>query len=132
MILLSWNCRGFGNPQTVSALKKVIRLEKPKIIFLMETKSDVDWMKVIRDRCGFKESHVVPSDGSSGGLALFWILEIKIQILSSSLSHIDGIIDEEGYFHKMAYDRVLWQSGDFKKVESWKLLTSLSSVSPLP
>ena len=81
----------------------------------METKLDVDWMKVIRDRCGFKESHVVPSDGSSGGLALFWISKIKIQILSSSLSHIDGIIDEEGYFHKMAYDRVLWQSEDFKK-----------------
>ena len=49
MSLLSWNYRGLGNPQTVSALKNVIRLEKPKIVFLMETKSYVDWMKVIRD-----------------------------------------------------------------------------------
>ena len=96
MSLLSWNGRGLGNPQTISVLKNVIRLEKPKIVFLMETKSDVDWMKVIRDRCGFKESHIVPNDGSSGGLALFWILEIKIQVLSYSMSHIDGVVDEGG------------------------------------
>ena len=96
MSLLSWNYRGLGNPQTVSALKNVIRLEKPKIVFLMETKSDVDWMKVIRDRYDFEESHIVPNDGSSGGLALFWILEIKIQVLSSSMSHIDGVVNEGG------------------------------------
>ena len=52
MSLLSWNCRGLG---IVNVLKKIIRLEKPKFVFLMETKSDVDWMKVIRDRCGFQE-----------------------------------------------------------------------------
>ena len=81
----------------------------------METKSNVDWMKVIGDRCGFQESHIIPNDGSSGGLALFWILEIKIHVLSSSMSYIDGVVDAGGYFHNMAYDKVLWQFGDFKK-----------------
>ena len=28
-----------------NALKEVIRIEKPKIVFLMETKLDRDWMK---------------------------------------------------------------------------------------
>ena len=72
MSLLSWNCRGLGNSQIVNVLKNVIRIEKPKFIFLMETKSNVDWIKVIRDRCGFKEGFIVPSEGSSGDLALFW------------------------------------------------------------
>ena len=63
---------------------------------------------MIRDRCGFKESHIIPNDGFSGGLALFWISEINIQILSSSMSHIDGVVDEGGTSTK-------WQSGDFKK-----------------
>lgn len=71
MSLLSWNCRGLGNLQIVNALKKVIRIEKPNIVFLMEKKSDVDWMKIVRDRSGFKESYIVPSDGSSGGLDCF-------------------------------------------------------------
>ena len=44
MSLLSWNCQGLG---IVNVLKKIIRLEKPKFVFLMETKSDVDWMRVM-------------------------------------------------------------------------------------
>ena len=49
MSLLSWNCRGLGNPQTVNALKKVIRLEDPNLVFLMETKSDEEWVKIVRN-----------------------------------------------------------------------------------
>lgn len=40
MSLLSWKCRGLGNPQTINALKNVIRLEDPTTVFLMETKSN--------------------------------------------------------------------------------------------
>ena len=47
MSLLSWNCRGLENPQTVNALKKAIKIEDPTIVFLMETKSDVEWMKIL-------------------------------------------------------------------------------------
>ena len=72
MSLLSWNYRGLGNPEIVNALKKVIRLKKPKFVFLIGTKLNVDWMKVIRDRCGFQEGFIVPSEGPSGGMALFW------------------------------------------------------------
>ena len=81
MSLLSWNYQGLGNPQTVNALKKVIRLEKLKFICLMETKFHVDWMKVIRDRCGFQEGFFVPNVGSSGGLALFWDSEVRIKVV---------------------------------------------------
>ena len=74
----------------MNALKKVIRLQNPKFVFLMKTKSDKDWMVVVRDRCGFKESFVVPSYGASGGLALFWNSENKVIITNSSQSHIDA------------------------------------------
>ena len=130
--LLSWNYRRLGNPQTISALKNVIRLEKPKIVFLMETKSDVDWMKVIRDRCDFEESHIVPNDGSSGGLALFWISKITIQVLSSSMSHINGVNDEGGTSTKWHMTGFYGNLETSRRVESWQLLTSLFGVSPLP
>lgn len=98
MSLLSWNCRGFENLQTVNALKKVIRLQKPKFVFLMETKFDVDWMKVIRDRFAFQEGFIVPSEGSNGGLALFWDSELRIKVLGFSLSHIDAIVEGGGNY----------------------------------
>lgn len=44
MSLFSWNYKGLENSRTVNALKEVIRIEKPKIFFLMETKSSRDWM----------------------------------------------------------------------------------------
>lgn len=50
MSLLSWNCRGLGNPQTVNAIKKAIRIKKPKLIFSMETKFDKEWVVGVRDR----------------------------------------------------------------------------------
>jgi len=37
MIILSWNCRGLGEPRTVPALCDLIRIHKPDIIFLSET-----------------------------------------------------------------------------------------------
>ena len=93
MSLLSWNCRGLGNPQTVNALKKVIRLEDPNLVFLMETKSNEEWVKIVRNQCGFKDSFIVPSDGLKGWLALFWKSDIKVDVLDSSLSFIDALIE---------------------------------------
>lgn len=70
--MLSWNCQGLGNPQTINALKEVIGVEDPNIVFLMKTKYDRDWMEKVRDQCGFKQVLIVPSRGSKGGLAQFW------------------------------------------------------------
>ena len=76
--------RRLGNPRTVNALKEVIRIEEPKIVFLMETKSDRDWMVKIRDICGFKQGLIVPSRGSSRGLALFWRDDIQVNVIKYS------------------------------------------------
>jgi len=33
----------------------------------METKSDIEWMKIVRECCGFKDGFSYPSEGSNGG-----------------------------------------------------------------
>jgi fructose 1,6-bisphosphatase len=38
MKTFSLNCRGLGNPETVSELHTVVRKEDPSIVFLMETR----------------------------------------------------------------------------------------------
>ena len=132
MSLLSWNCRGLGNPQTVNALKKAIRIEKPDLVFLMETKFDKEWMTSVRDRCGFKESFVVPSLGASGGLALFWNSNNKVKVSSSSQSHIDANVDGSsigGAWHLTGF---YGNPVTSLRLDSWRLLSSLCDGSSLP
>ena len=63
---------GAWEPQIVNALKTVVKNEEPKIVFLMETKSNKDWMIMVRDECEFKHGVFVDSNGMCGGLALMW------------------------------------------------------------
>ena len=74
-------------------MKKVIRVEDPNIVFLMETKSNRDWMVKIHDGCGFKYGLIVPSRGSSGGLTLFWRNELQVNVIKYSMSNIDAEIN---------------------------------------
>ena len=74
MSLLSWNIR------TVWALQKVINKEDPTIVFLIETKSNLDWIMKVKDWCKFKNGLVVPCQGKSGSLAMLWKEEVKFDI----------------------------------------------------
>ena len=95
MNLLSWNCRGLGNFRTVNALKEIIKKEPPKIVFLIETKSNKEWMVMVRDKCEFKNGFFVDSNGTSGGLALLWKEEIRLDVQTYSQTHIDALVEGE-------------------------------------
>ena len=87
----------------------------------METKSDKGWMEYVCDQCEFKHGLIVPSDGSSGGLALFWWKEVTIHIQNYSLSHIDAFVDGgvDGWWHLTCFFGNLETS---RRFESWSLL----------
>ena len=89
MSLLSWNCWELGNLRTMKALENAIKKEDPIIVFLMETKSSKEWMDKAKEECNMKQNWVVSSNGRSGGLALLWKDEIKIELLMYPLNHID-------------------------------------------
>ena len=72
MNILTWNCRGLGSPRTVHKLIKLIRIFKPQILFLIETKrknAEMDWLRV---KCDYDNCMVVDSVGRVGGLAMLW------------------------------------------------------------
>ena len=131
MSLLSWNCRGLGNQQTVNALKKIIKAQVPNLVFLMETKSDIGWMEYVRDQCEFKNGLFVPSDGASSGLALLWRKEVTVRIHNYSSSHIDAFVDGgvDGWWHLTGF---YGNPETSRCYESWSLLKSLSNYSQLP
>ena len=50
------------------------------MVFLMEKKSDLEWMGKVKEWFKFKHGLIVPSQGKSGGLAMFWREEVKLDI----------------------------------------------------
>ncbi|KAK2376763.1 hypothetical protein QL285_077521 [Trifolium repens] len=92
MKIISWNCRGLGNPSAVRALLRLIRIENPQVVFLMETRLKEDEMERIKFKCGFNSGISVACTGSgrerSGGIALFWNDQVTISTISYSVNHI--------------------------------------------
>ena len=132
MNLLSWNCWGLGNLRTVNALKEVIKKEAPKIVFLMETKSNKEWMVMVRDKCEFKNGFFVDSNGANRGLALLWKEEIRLDVQTYLQTHIDALMEGEtdaGWWHFTGFYGNLDTS---KRSESWIKLKQLSHKSSLP
>ena len=70
MKLLSLNCRGLGNPETVQELHDLVKQEAPQVMFLMETWLKVGSMERIRVKLGFAGSLAVNRVRFGGGLAL--------------------------------------------------------------
>jgi exonuclease III len=92
MSILSWNCRGLGNPPTVRALHRLVKQKKPFLVFLMETKLRRVQMETIRRKLEFFNMLTVDCVGKSGGLALLWGDETEVEIQNYSQRHINGTV----------------------------------------
>lgn len=72
MRYISWNCRGLGSPQKVEAMRDLVRINKPEILLVQETKMEDD-STLHAGKAFWKKSlgEAVSSRGVSGGLATF-------------------------------------------------------------
>ena len=132
MIAISWNCQGLGNPQTVRDLRRMVKVKRPTLVFMMETKLRQRKMEKIRCSLGFHNLFVVDSIGKSGGLALLWKEEVGLEIQNYRRRHIQAIVKNP------VGDR-LWKFTGFyghpdasKRGEAWNLLKHLKDYSPHP
>lgn len=92
MTYLSWNCQGLGRPLTIQKLRELIRSHAPSVVFLMETKQGSYRVNGLRRRFGYSKGLVVDPCGLSGGLALWWRLDVDVNVLSSSKNVIDTVL----------------------------------------
>ena len=132
MSLISWNCRGLGNPRTVKALQKVIQREEPILVFLMETKLNKDTAEKVCDLCNFHFSWVVPSEGKSGGLALFWREGLLVEVLDSDQSHIDTVVKGDVSLDWWHFTSFYGSLDTSRRNESWALLKRIRDMSSSP
>jgi hypothetical protein len=95
MKILSWNCRGIGNPVTVRELHDLAKDYAPSVLFIMETQFSKYRMENLCFSLGFDAGFAVNNSGRSGGFGLFWNNGVDLSIKKFSNYHIDTMVNEQ-------------------------------------
>ncbi|XP_056697297.1 uncharacterized protein [Spinacia oleracea] len=131
MKILTWNCRGIGNPWTVNALRDRCWREMPDIVFLMETMIDAKKLERVRSKCGFVHGVCLNSDGRSGGMGLWW-RDIAMKVCSFSSHHIEAEVWGEDNIPKWRAIGIYGWAETEEKHRTWELMTTLKTRCSLP
>ncbi|XP_010481107.1 PREDICTED: uncharacterized protein LOC104759943 [Camelina sativa] len=85
------------NPLTIPYLKDIRKSTKPDILFLVETKNGFQYVNNLGRELAYPNSFILPSEGSSGGMAIFWNDAVKVDFVDTpSLNYTDLYISEPG------------------------------------
>lgn len=130
MIVLSWDCKGVGQPATVHALCELIKDQRPDIVFLCKTLAMSARLESVRLKIKFPNCFSVNCNGRSGGLGLFWNDKVSCTLRSYSLNHIDMDVEQ---------DNLKWRLTGYygypersRRHLSWNLLRTLASQNSSP
>ena len=73
MQYVSWNCRGLGNTIKEEAIRDLVRVMKPEVLLIQETKMEEEALLQVSNTFWKKgPGRAVSARGASGGLATFW------------------------------------------------------------
>ena len=77
MQIVSWNCKGLGNPLKSEAVKDLLRMETSDILLLQETKIEEDALLSLSQTKWKKNTgKAISARGTSRGLATLWLEDI--------------------------------------------------------
>ncbi|XP_059429046.1 uncharacterized protein LOC132162844 [Corylus avellana] len=130
MNLISWNCRGLGNPRAVRDLCQMVKEKRPTLLFLMETKSIKHKLEGVRTKLGFEGLFAVDPIGRSGGVALFWKEAGCLEIQNFTRRHINAVVHSPGCDNYWTLTCFYGHPESAKRHESWALLNHLKSFLP--
>ena len=131
MSWLCWNVRGLGNQHTIHELASVLRVQDPAVVFLAETWANEDRLTKLCDDLLFNEKWVVPKVTRASGLALLWKNSVQIGVESSSLNHIDVIVNK-GKDDSWRFTGIYGMPETGRKHKTWDLLRILHRKFNLP
>ena len=105
----------------------MVLLSNPKLVFLMEMKVATRRTVKVKEKIGFPNGLIIPSEGRSGGMALLWIKDVDVEIKSFSITHRR---DCYGSYLSIQVedDRVLWKPKN--KLE--ERIMEFASISQFP
>eukprot|EP00253_Pinus_taeda_P029111 PITA_29111 len=71
--LVSWNCRGLGNPTKAEAIKDLMKMEPIDVLMLQETKIEGEiLLNTSNTKWKFDSGKVISARGSARGIGTFW------------------------------------------------------------
>jgi exonuclease III len=83
MKIVSWNCRGLGNPANIEAVKDLMKVEPADILMLQETKIEGEALLEINKHKWQKNTgKAISARGTFGGIATLWKVE-KFSLVNS-------------------------------------------------
>ena len=130
MSYIVWNCRGLGNQLAVQELVELVQAKAPAVVFLAETLADEARLDYVKERIRFDKKHVVPRITRGGRLVLFWRTDIEVDVVSSSLNHIDAIINKNSD-STWRFIGFYGEPETHRRHESWDLLHRLNGQNSL-
>ena len=125
-----WNCKGLGNQLTVQELAEVVTAKAPAVVFLAETLADEARLEYMKNRIQFDKKCVVERINRGGGLVLFWKNDLVVDVISSSLNHIDAVINKDTEAAWL-FTGFYGEPESHRRHESWDLLRNLHSQNSL-
>ena len=131
MSFLVWNCRGLGKPQKIRELGDLVRAQDPAVVFIAETLLDEARLKFLLGNFDHEQKHVVSKINQGGGLVLLWKFDFDISVTSSSLNHIDAVINT-GKTNTWRFTGFYGYPETQRHHESWTKLKHLNLCSSLP
>ena len=89
-------------------------------------------MKKEKFKTGLLNGLIVPSVGRSGGLAMLWSRDIKVEVQGYSRNYIDAVVTDSESGFKWHITGFYGNTDTHCRKESWDLLRSLSQKYQLP
>jgi exonuclease III len=123
MKLIAWNCRGLGNSMVVRSRLDIQTQEDPSILFLSKTKLATKQAEAFRWKLGLTNMICRPSEGRSGGIALFWRNGIDVSLKAMSKYFID--VEVGGGENKWRFTGIYGEPRSDKKDITWKAIQVL-------
>jgi ribonuclease HI/exonuclease III len=88
MKIVSWNCRGLGNPTKIEAVKDLMKVEPADILMLQETKIEGEaLLEISKHKWQKNTGKAISARGTSGGIATLWKAEQFSLVNSYNTQH---------------------------------------------
>ena len=113
-------------------LRELVQRWKPRIVLLSETKLKKYHMEKEKFKTSLLNGLIVPSLRKSGGLAMLWSSNIKVEVQGYLGSYIDAIVTNPKSGFKWHITGFYGNPETHRRKESWDLLRSLNQKYQLP
>lgn len=136
MKLLCWNCHGLGHPYSIRALRRLVKEERPDLVFLSETKKKVCELQSLRSMFGLSSMIKMDCEGEGrqrmSGLLLMCNDNFEVNVKSLSQNHINFMVKVVESDQVFQLSNIYGYSKEYFKRHNMELLKSFKGEDNTP